>query len=71
MVQSTVFFLSVVVHSDQIGSPSAYVLDTAQPKMHGTAALTFPDPGTVELTVHGVNDRGETIQLYLKCLPRE
>lgn len=65
------FHLSVVVKSPAIGAPPAYVLDTKQPKMTGTAKLTYPKPGTVQLKVDGVNDRGETVDLTLICRPRK
>jgi hypothetical protein len=64
------FNLSVIVTSPKIGKPPAYVLDTSQPKMTGTATLSVPAPGSVRLRVDGVNDRGETIQLTLTCKPR-
>lgn len=67
---STKFHLSVLVKSPVIGAPAAYVLDTKQPKMTGTARLTYPKPGTVQLKVDGVNDRGETVDLTLVCKPR-
>lgn len=68
---STRFHLSVVVKSPAIGAPPAYVLDTKQPKMTGAAKLTYPKPGTVQLKVDGVNDRGETVDLTLSCGPRQ
>jgi hypothetical protein len=67
---TTKFFLSVSPRSPAIGSPSAYVLDTTQPKMTGTATLTTPSPGTTKLKVDGVNDRGETVNLTMVCKPR-
>ncbi len=67
---SATFFLSVLVQSPAIGSPSAYVLDTSKPKMRGTAVLTYPEAGSLQLQVNGVNDMGETIELELTCLPR-
>jgi hypothetical protein len=70
ITQSSVFFLSVIVQSPTIGRPAAYVLNTAQPGMQGTATLAFPEPGTLELKVDGVNDRGETVRLSLRCLPK-
>jgi hypothetical protein len=67
---TTKFHLSVSLRSPRIGSPSAYVLDTLQPKMTGTATLTTPSAGTVKLKVDGVNDRGETVNLTMVCQPR-
>jgi hypothetical protein len=67
---SETFFLSVAVQSPAIGQPSAYVLDTSMPDMSGRAELTYPEPGTLRLEIDGVNDRGETVQLQLTCLPR-
>jgi hypothetical protein len=67
---SAIFFLSVHVKSPAIGSPSAYVLDTSNPKMHGTAELTYPEAGTLQLKVNGVNDQGQTVELSLTCMPR-
>ena len=65
------FRLSVNVQSPSIGKPPAYVLDTAQPKMKGTATLTTPSKGTLQLKVDGVNDRGETVDLTLTCGPNQ
>ena len=65
------FNLSVNLKSPKIGSPPAYVLDTEQPKMTGTAKLTTISPGTTQLKIDGVNDRGETIDLTLVCKPRK
>jgi hypothetical protein len=70
VAESSVFFLTVAVHSPKIGSPPAYVLDTSRPDMAGTAALTAPAPGTVRLEVRGVNDMNEAIELSLECRPR-
>jgi hypothetical protein len=70
VMTSAVFFLSVHPQSPAIGSPSAYVLDTSKPDMRGTAVLTYPEAGTLQLKVNGVNDMGETIELLLTCLPR-
>lgn len=64
------FYLSVSVQSPTIGRPAAYVLDTLQPKMTGTASLKTLSPGTVQLKVDGVNDRGETVNLTLVCKPK-
>jgi hypothetical protein len=64
------FFLSVSLKSPRIGQPAAYVLDTSQPKMTGTATLTTPAAGTTKLKINGVNDRGETVNLTLVCKPR-
>jgi hypothetical protein len=68
---SSVFFLSVGVQSPAIGSPQAYVLDTSRPKMSGTAALEFPAPRELVLTIKGENDMGEDIDLVLHCGPKE
>jgi len=65
------FRLSLSVQSTAIGSPFALVLDTSQPKMSGNAKLTEPSPGTLELTVDGVNNDGEVVLLTLTCGPRE
>ena len=70
VTSSTKFFLSVSLKAPGI-SPVAYVLDTAQPKMTGTATLSTPTKGTVKLTARGVNDRGETTDLTLTCAPRK
>jgi hypothetical protein len=67
---TTKFHLSVSVKSPRIGHPAAYVLDTLQPEMSGTATLTTPSAGTTRLKVAGVNDRGETIDLTMVCKPR-
>jgi hypothetical protein len=67
---TTKFHLSVSVKSPRIGYPAAYVLDTLQPKMSGTATLSSPSPGSTKLKVAGVNDRGETIDLTMVCRPR-
>ena len=68
---TTTFHLNVSVHSPKIGSPNAYVLDTEQPKMTGTVTLSTPSPGTTQLKVTGVNDRGESIDLTMTCRPRK
>lgn len=67
---SSTFFLSAIVYSPAIGSPPAYVLDTSRPNNVGTATLGSPEPGLDELTVEGVNETGERIQLSLRCWPR-
>jgi hypothetical protein len=67
---SSTFRLSLNLKSAKIGSPPAYVLDTSRPNMTGTATLTTPAPGTHQLEVQGVNDRGETVHLKLTCRPR-
>jgi len=66
---SAIFFLSVHVQSAAIGSPNAYVLDTSNPDMHGSAVLSYPEEGTLQLKVNGVNDEDQTIDLTLTCLP--
>ncbi len=65
------FMLNVTVTSPTIGRPPMYVLDTAQPKMSGTASLSEPAQGSVRLKVNGVNDRGQTVSLTLDCKPRK
>ena len=65
------FFLTTVVYAPSIGSPPAYVLDPSKPNVSGTAELSYPEPGTEELTVNGVNEMGEVIRMTLKCGPRE
>jgi hypothetical protein len=70
VLQTDTFSLSVSVKSPRIGQPSAYVLNTQQPKMTGTATLTTPSAGTTRLKVAGVNDRGETIEVTVVCKPR-
>lgn len=65
------FRLSVNVQSPTIGKPPAYVLDTSRPKMKGTATLTTPSKGTLQLKVDGVNDRAETVDLTLTCGPNQ
>jgi len=67
---TTKFYLSVGVKSPRIGHPAEYVLDTSKPDMTGTATLTTPSAGTVQLKVDGVNDRGETVNLTVVCAPR-
>jgi hypothetical protein len=67
---TSAFHLSVVVYSPEIGSPPAYVLDTSQPGMTGTAELSFPAPGELVLTVKGSNEMDEDIELVLDCKPR-
>jgi hypothetical protein len=64
------FQLNVSLKSPKIGAPEVYVLDTAQPKMTGIASLATVSPGSIELRVKGVNDRGETIDLRMVCKPR-
>ena len=39
--------------------------------MKGTATLTTPSKGTLQLKVDGVNDRGETVELTLTCGPNQ
>jgi hypothetical protein len=70
VMSSTQFHLSVTVKSAKIGSPPAFVLDTLQPKMTGTATLTTPSAGTTQLKVTGIDDRGETFDMTLVCKPR-
>jgi hypothetical protein len=67
---SGIFFLSVKVQSPAIGSPPAYVLDTSKPNRFGTAELSYPEPGTLELRVKGVDDLGRAVDLVLTCKPR-
>lgn len=64
------FFLSLNVHTPSGGSPPAFVLDTSKPNTAGTAELSYPDPGTVKLNVHGFDDMGVTYDLELTCMPR-
>ena len=71
VMTTTSFHLGVTVTSPKIGSPNGYVLDTAQPKMTGTATLSTPSPGTSQLRVVGINDLGESIDLTLICHPRK
>jgi len=67
---TTAFMLNVSVKSPRIGAPPVYVLDTSRPKMSGQATLASPSPGTTQLTVDGVNDKGETIHMTVTCGPR-
>jgi hypothetical protein len=69
VTSSSRFFLSVIVQSPAIGRPPAYVLDTAQARMRGSATLSTEARGTITLKVVGVNDRDETIDLTLTCMP--
>ena len=71
VTKTTRFYLSVSLQAPRIGSPYPYVLDTSQPKMTGSAIVATPSPGTTTLTVRGVNDRGETVDLTLTCKPRK
>ena len=64
---TTSFELSVTVKSPAIGAPNAYRLDTARPKMSGTATLSSPSAGQTQLKVVGVNDLGESVDLTMTC----
>lgn len=70
ITDSSSFHLSVIVYSPAIGSPPAYVLDTSRPGVSGEARLVASEKGTHELSIDGVNEMDERIQLTLKCQPR-
>ncbi len=70
VVQTDKFYVSVSLASPRIGQPAAYVLNTEQPEMIGTATLATPSAGSTRLKISGVNDRGETIDLTVVCKPR-
>jgi hypothetical protein len=65
---ATAFRLSVGVSSPQIGRPPLYVLNTDPPgtRNTGSASLTSAR-GVLTLTVVGVNDANERIQLSVTC----
>jgi len=65
------FFLSLSLTSPKIGRPPKYVLDTSKPKNSGTATLTMPSPGTLQLRVKGADDFYGTVDLTLTCGPRK
>ena len=71
VAESTKFFLSLSLQSTAIGSPSALVLDTSQPKMTGKATLKTLSAGAIELRVEGLNNEGEIVLMTLTCATRK
>lgn len=70
VTSSTKFFLSLNLTSPKIGSPPAYVLNTSQPGSSGTATVTTPSPGTIELKVKGTESLYGSVDLTVTCKPR-
>jgi hypothetical protein len=64
------FRLSVGVASPQVGRPPLYVLNTDPPGTKNTGSATLINAkGVTTLTVAGVNDANEQIQLLATCRP--
>ena len=64
------FRLSVGVSSPQVGRPPLYVLNTDPPGPGNTGTATrTDDKGVTTVTVVGVNDANERIQLSATCRP--
>jgi hypothetical protein len=64
----TSFRLSVGVSSPQIGRPPLYVLNTDPPGTKNTGVATVSNSkGVTNLTVSGVNDANERIDLSVTC----
>jgi hypothetical protein len=68
---TTAYYISVGVKAKIGGQPPSFVIRANQPQYRETGRATRADGGGItRLTVEGVNDRGERLQMQVECGPR-